>query len=73
MTKLLNTILSLLSSSKPIDHQNRLLSQHSIEPPQSMIHITNSISVSLSAFDQRTSTQFRDLFDFQSTEEMLNY
>jgi hypothetical protein len=81
MTELLNTILSSLSSPKT---ENRLLSQHCIEPSPEV----NVTSVPVDPLDQQTSTsndihtwfaehriseQLRDIFDFQSNEEMLDY
>jgi hypothetical protein len=49
MTELLNTILSSLSSPKP---ENRLLSQHCIEPSPEV----NVTSVSTYTLNQQTST-----------------
>jgi hypothetical protein len=88
MTELLNTILLSFSSPKPMIKENRSLSQHRIEPP-CVVNVANSISFPLHpALNQQTSTtndihkwfaehristQLRDLFDFQSTEEMLDY
>jgi hypothetical protein len=87
MTELLNTILASLSSSKPIIQENHVPLQHHIEPPPVVNHI-NSTSAPLHPLDRpastsnaihawfaehRISTQLRDLFDFQSSEEMLDY
>jgi hypothetical protein len=82
MTELLNSILPSLSSSTLVAPQNRSLSSQTVN------HAMNTTSVSLISLDQQTSpgndihawfahhrisSQIRDLFDFQSTEEMLDY
>lgn len=88
MTELLNTILLSLSSSTSVSQEDRSSSQHYIESP-TVVNVTNSISIPLCPADQQTSTtnndihtwfaqhristQLRDLFDFQSNEEMLDY
>lgn len=87
MTELLNTILSSFSSLQPIIHKDPLSSERHIKS-SSVSNVTSSMPISLHSLDQQTSTnddihtwfadhrispQLRDLFDFQSTEEMLDY
>jgi len=87
MTELLNTILSSVSPSKSMILENPLLPQHLKESP-SITKVTNSTPSPLPPFEQpsstdnnieawfaqyRISTQLRDLFDFQTREEMLDY
>jgi len=87
MTELLNTILSSVSPSKSVIQENHLLPQHHTESP-SINQATNSTPSAIPPFEQpsstdnnidawfaqhRISTQLRDLFDFQTREEMLDY
>jgi hypothetical protein len=78
MTELMNTILSTLSSSKPISRENRSLSLP-------VNQLTNSNPISLDQpistnndihawfVQQRISIELCNLFDFQSIKEMLDY
>jgi hypothetical protein len=78
MTELMNTILSTFPSSKSIDRENRSLSL----PVNQMIN-SNPISLDQPTStnndihtwfaQQRISIELRNLFDFQSIKEMLDY
>jgi hypothetical protein len=74
LTELLNTILSSIQD-------NHVLSQHSIEslpvvnvtsvPIDQQISTSNDVDTWFA--EHRISKQLRDIFDFQSYEEMLDY
>jgi hypothetical protein len=85
MTELLNTILSSLSTPIPAVIPENLLLPQKLPP---LINVTNSTSAPLPSIKKtvstgndvhawfashRISTEIRDLFDFQTKEEMIEY